>query len=378
VQQFCRFLSAKYFMNTKTIVIAAFVVLVLAAAGYFIWNTNNTVGTPSQTASSTVTTTTDTNTNPPVPATQAGKPGIQTGLMNVASDKGAVVTGYVAPNGAATSYWFEYGKTNSLGSRTISQPAGAEFVTLATPAYLSDLTPGTTYYYKLNAQNEFGKVEGVTYTLTTTDAPLPAGSAPTATTVAAANVSASSALLPGLVSPNNTPTTYWFEYGVTQSFGSVSAFGLAGAGAATLNVSTEVSSLTAKTKYYYRLVIQSQFGVVHGATQSFTTLAPVASVLPTVNTSSASNIATSSATLGGSINPHHVSSTYWFEYSTNAALSGTLQTITATQTLAGEATTQVSAQATGLLPNTKYYFRLSARTPLGTTQGNISSFTTKK
>jgi phosphodiesterase/alkaline phosphatase D-like protein len=191
--------------------------------------------------------------------------------MNVASDKGAVVTGYVAPNGSATIYWFEYGATAKLGLRTDSQPAGAAFVTLATPAYLSNLTPKTTYYYKLNAQNEFGTVEGVIYTLTTTAVPLPEGSAPTVTTLAAINVGVTGAVLSGSVNPNNTPTTYWFEYGTTQSFGSVSAFGLAGSGTASLNVSTAVSPLTAKTKYYYRLVTQSQYGVLHGATQSFTT-----------------------------------------------------------------------------------------------------------
>ncbi len=365
-------------MNTKNIVIAALIVLVLAGAGYFIWNSNNTASVPSPTASSTPVTTTDNSSTPPAPTATAGKPGIQTGLMNVASDKGAVVTGYVAPNGSATSYWFEYGTTANLGARTISQPAGAEFVTLATPAYLSNLIPNTKYYYKLNAQNEFGAVEGVTYTLTTTADPLPAGSAPTATTASAANVSASGAVLPGMVDPNNTPTTYWFEYGVTQSFGSVSSFGLAGNGTASLDVSTAVSSLSAKTKYYYRLVIQSQFGIVHGATQSFTTLGAPASNLPTVNTSSASNVSTSSAMLAGSVNPHNVSSTYWFEYSTNATLSGTLSTLPATQALPGEVATPVSVQASGLTPNTKYYFRLSARTPLGTTQGNISSFTTKK
>ncbi len=353
--------------------------LVLAAAGYFIWNNGTVSGTPSPTASSTViTTTTDTTSTPPVPATAAGKPGIQTGLLNVASDKGAVVTGYVAPNGSATTYWFEYGKTTSLGARTTSEPAGAEFVTLATPAYLSELTPSTTYYYKLNAKNEFGTVEGVTYTLTTTALPLPAGSAPTATTLAVVSISASGALLPGLVDPNNTPTTYWFEYGTTQSFGNVSAFGLAGTGAASLNVSTAISSLAVKTKYYYRLVTQSQFGIVHGATQSFTTLDAPVSGLPTVHTSSASNVATSSATFAGNVNPHHVSSTYWFEYGTSATLSGTVQTLPATQTLPGEVTTPVSLQAVGLTPNTKYYFRLVARTPVGTTQGNIATFTTKK
>ncbi len=364
-------------MNIKNILITAVLIILLAIAGYFIWN-NSMGGTASPTASSTVSVIIDPVADAPVPATTAGKPGIQTGLLNVASDKGAVVTGYVAPNGSATTYWFEYGATRDLGLRTTSQPAGAAFVTLATPAYIGDLAPNTTYFYKLNAQNEFGKVEGVMYDFTTTATPLSSGSAPTVTTLAAANVSTSGALLPGQVDPNNTPTTYWFEYGTTQSFGGVSAFGLAGTGSASLSVSTAISSLAAKTKYYYRLVIQSQYGTVTGATQSFVTLDAPVSGLPTVTTSAASNVATSSATFTGRINPHNVASTYWFEYSTSATLSGTVKTLSATQTLSGEATTPVSLQAVGLTPNTKYYFRLVARTPAGTTQGNISTFTTKK
>ena len=364
-------------MNTKNILIAVLLVLVLAAAGYFIWS-NNMVGVPSPTASSTVTVTTEPGT-PPVPATTASQPGIQTGLLNVASDKGAVVTGYVAPNGSATTYWFEYGATRDLGLRTASQPAGAEFVTLATPAYLKDLTPSTTYYYQLHAKNEFGEVKGVVYSLTTTNVPLSASTAPTATTLAAANVSVSGALLPGVIDPNNTPTTYWFEYGTSNSFGNVSAFGLAGAGNDSINVSTAISSLAPKTKYFYRVVIQSQYGIVHGATQSFMTLdTPVTSGLPTVTKPVASNITTSSATFSGSVNPHHVSSTYWFEYNTSATLSGTVQTVPATKTLSGELNTPVSVQATGLTPNTIYYFRIVARTPVGTTEGNIATFTTKK
>jgi hypothetical protein len=115
-------------MNTKNIVIAALLVLVLAAAGYFIWNNGLLSGTSSPTATSTVTVTTEPGATVPVPAAVAGKPGIQTGLLYVASDKGAVVTGYVAPNGSVTSFWFEYGATRNLGSRTDSQPAGAAFV----------------------------------------------------------------------------------------------------------------------------------------------------------------------------------------------------------------------------------------------------------
>ncbi len=265
-------------MKSKNIAVAVIIIVILAIAWYMYSNSTQSGVVPT-TATTTPTTTTNDNPAPtadasvvPEPAAVAGVPGIQTGLLNVPSNTGVVVTGYIAPNGSATNYWYEYGTTKSLGTSTAPQNAGSGFVTLATPAYLTNLAPNTTYYYRLSAQNASGAVQGVTYSFTTTKNAAPAGTAPSATTESATGIGELGAILAGHINPNGTQTTYWFEYGTSQNFGNVTAFGLAGNGTASIAVSVPVSSLKSHTKYYFRLVTQSQFGIVKGTSQSFTTL----------------------------------------------------------------------------------------------------------
>ena len=366
-------------MDTKNTVIILLLVVVLVGGGYWFWN-NNSAGTTGQPVATSTPTTSNTPvaTEPPTPAAQSGLPGILTGPLAVASNVTAVLTGYVAPNGSPTSYWYEYGPTNALGVRSIPQSAGSGFVTLATPSFLSGLSANTTYYYRMSAQNGFGVVQGATYTFTTSTNPPPTGSAPAASTNAATDIARTGATLSGHINPNNSQTTYWFDYGPTQSLGNVSAFGAAGNGTASLAVTIGVSPLDPQTKYYYRLNAQNQYGTVNGAIQSFTTLGPAASSLPTVSTSAATNIATSSAILNGRTNPHDTASTYWFEYNKSPTLSGVLDAVQATQTLANNVTTTVSVPAVSLTSNTKYYYRLVVRNPQGTAYGDIVSFTTKR
>lgn len=360
-------------MNSTNALVAAVIVLGLLFIGYMVWNSSSvgTTGEPIATSTPTGPTT------PPIPAESAGLPGIQTGALVVPSNTSAVVTGYVAPNGVITTYWFEYGPSNSLTKRTTPKSAGAGFVTLAIPAFIDGLTANTTYSYRLSAQNSFGSVQGATFTFTTTTNPPPSGSAPTANTNAATAVARTAAVLNGQVDPGSAQTTYWFEYGPTQSFGNATAFGSAGDGTDSVAVATPVASLNANTKYFYRLNAQNNYGTVSGAVQSFTTLGPAATGLPTVTTATATAVATSTATLNGRVNPHNAASSYWFEYGTSPLLITILGTASATQTLPGEATTNVSVGVAGLSNDTKYYYRLVARNPQGTVAGEITSFTTK-
>ncbi len=365
-------------MNARNAVISVVVVLVLLFVGYLFWSGGslNPAGS-SPTATSTSTGGTTAATAPPTPAQSAGLPGVQTGALAVPSDVSVVVTGYVAPNGAATTYWFDYGPANSLSNRSALTSAGAGFVTLATPAFLSGLTANTTYSYRLSAQNSFGSAQGDTLTFTTAANPPPAGKAPTVSTDAATNVVRTAAILNGHLNPENAQTTYWFEYGPTQSFGDVTTFGSAGSGRDSLTITMPVDSLNPQTTYYYRLNAQNNYGMTSGATQSFTTPGPAQSGLPTVSTTVATNVATSSATLNGRIDPHNAASSYWFEYGTSPLLTTILGTVSATQTLQAEATTNVSGNVTGLSTNTKYYYRLVVRNPVGLVLGDPISFTTK-
>src|SRR5665647_1541083 len=55
----------------------------------------------------------------PVTVTQSGA---------IPTDTTAVLTGQVTPNGALTNYWYEYGLTANLGSKSTTQMLGSGFM----------------------------------------------------------------------------------------------------------------------------------------------------------------------------------------------------------------------------------------------------------
>ncbi len=97
------------------------------------------------------------------------------------------------------------------------------------------------------------------------------------------NATCTSATFIGSVTPNGYPTTAWFEWGTTTSFGSVTASQVF-----TVNSNFEqiISGLTGGTTYYYRAMAQNSEGTATGATISYNTpLCVVATPQPTVSIS---------------------------------------------------------------------------------------------
>jgi hypothetical protein len=103
---------------------------------------------------------------------------------------------------------------------------------------------------------------------------------PAAVTGAPTEVTSTSALLNGTVTPNGAATSYGFVYGVTR-YSAHTAIGSAGAGSAPIAVSARVDGLTAATTYHIRLVAFSNEGLDIGADVVFATLAaPIAVPVP--------------------------------------------------------------------------------------------------
>jgi hypothetical protein len=78
--------------------------------------------------------------------------------------------GTVNPLGQQTTYYFEYGTTTAYGQRspgTHDDVAGNSREPQIAHGYLTGLTPGTTYHYRLVAENATGVTEGVDRTFTT-------------------------------------------------------------------------------------------------------------------------------------------------------------------------------------------------------------------
>jgi hypothetical protein len=108
-----------------------------------------------------------------------------------------------------------------------------------------------------------------TSTTTTTTTLLP--DPPIVTTGSATDISTSAATLEGQVNPNNGSTTYYFEYGLTTSYGSETDEIPDLTGNIAIDVSEDIENLDLNTTYHYRLVAYNSGGTSEGANRSFTT-----------------------------------------------------------------------------------------------------------
>lgn len=259
-----------YIVMDKNLIIGGLVVIVLLLGGYMLLSGGGLGGGIATTTPTTPGPTPSPSPTPP--GETASAPTVQTDSRATVSNSTAVVTGRVTPNGAPTTYWYEYGETTSLGERSSAQSIGSGFTPIASPAYITGLSANTTYYFRLSALNRIGTVNGATESFRTNTNPPPTGSAPAASTQAASDISSTTAQLNGRVDPNRSQTTYWFEWGEDTDFGRVTPLSSAGDGDAIVNVSATISDLSARTKYFFRINAQNQFGTVNGVTRNFTTL----------------------------------------------------------------------------------------------------------
>jgi Ca2+-binding RTX toxin-like protein len=94
-------------------------------------------------------------------------PGVSTGNVTVLSPSTARLTGTVDPNGLVTSYHFEYGVNNILGLSTPKVDIAAGVAPAQALADLLDLQPGSSYSYRLVAENSAGTITGPTQNFTT-------------------------------------------------------------------------------------------------------------------------------------------------------------------------------------------------------------------
>ena len=199
-----------------------------------------------------------------------------------------------------------------------------------------------------------------------------AASAPTAKTGSATQIKQNSALLNGTVNPNGASTTYYFQVGLTSSYGAATAPQPAGSGVKAKGVSQTVGSLVQGTTYHYRLVATNQFGTTLGGDHTFKTTGHAP---PGVLTGNAVRLATTSATLTGAVFPGNETTTWWFQWGTTAAYGQN----TAAQKFGPSTTAQLAVvPLQGLLaPGTIYHFRLAAsHTSAATSYGADQTFMT--
>jgi hypothetical protein len=193
-------------------------------------------------------------------------PAVTTGPATNVGQTTATLTGTVDPQGATTTYHFEYGTSTSYGLKTADQQVSGGQSDVH--ADLTGLTSDTTYHYRLVATNSDGTTNGADRTLHT-GAPL---GPPGATTGSARSITASGARLTASVDPNGRATTYHFEYGTTSSYGKRTAEASAGSGQSARSVSATIAGLQPNMRYHFRVVATNAAGVARGRDRTLTTL----------------------------------------------------------------------------------------------------------
>ncbi len=202
-----------------------------------------------------------------ITVTTPGAPVATTGAASGVGETEATLQGSVNPSGEATTYFFEYGTTESYGASTSEESAGEGSVAKSVSSAVGALAPGTTYHYRLVAKNPVEKVFGADRTFTTASPP----AAPSATTDAASAVGETAATLQGSVTPNGKPTTYLFEWGTTSAYGQTTTAVAVGEDQTVHPASATLSGLAAGTTYHYRIVAKNSLGVTPGADGTFAT-----------------------------------------------------------------------------------------------------------
>ncbi|MHC1698333.1 MAG: hypothetical protein AB9919_09815 [Geobacteraceae bacterium] len=294
-------------------------------------------------------------------------PSAMTGTATDITLSTATLNGVVNPHNDQAMWHFEYRKAGADWKKTENVGVGAENDWKIT-AKIWSLDADTTYSYKLMATNGAGTVSGQEKTFKT--APL---TLPTATTGLVKNVTKAAATVTGTINPNDTPTSYWFWYGTSTqyTYHTTGQIGLTGKNV--IPVSADLIGLAPDTTYYYRISANNVKGAVQGEDKTFRTAK--ISQAPVAATSQARNVTSSSATIGGTVNPNGLNTTYHFQYGTSLAYGSTAP---ATPPSAGSGTSPlpVSTALSGLKANTTYYYRLVAVNSGGTINGANMTFKT--
>jgi hypothetical protein len=182
------------------------------------------------------------------------KPSAVTSPASDLSSTSARLHGIVNPHGWPTWFYFEYGPTNSYGSKTAERDLGAGYYDIAVDDDLLYLTTNSDYHYRIVAHTQTETVVGADMTFRTLGIP-PTGIYEYAAFV----VGTDKAILRGYAT---TADSVRIEYGTTTQYGKSVAFG-GGTAASTM------TGLTPGSTYHWRIVAWNVWGSLAGGDSSF-------------------------------------------------------------------------------------------------------------
>jgi DNA-binding beta-propeller fold protein YncE len=292
-------------------------------------------------------------------------PDAKTNAASKVAKTTAILNGVVNGDGKVAKYRFQWGTSEGLGQETSTQSAGTAEEKVA--AELSALKAGTSYFFRLVAENENGQSFGAIREVKTRQAVEGLSTGPVT------NLKPTEATVTGTLNPKGIDTHYYFQWGKTVAYGSFSPQPPgtdAGSGKEAIEAKTSLTGLEPNSTYHYRLVGEDEFGQSAGEDAQFTTSGP-----PRISSEATTVEGHEAATLHARINPDKLETKYHFEYGETSAYGTEVPSGGATIP-AGEVAVAESALLTKLKIGTTYHFRVVATNAAGTTDQPDQTFTT--
>ncbi|MFA5204935.1 MAG: hypothetical protein WC708_11090, partial [Lentisphaeria bacterium] len=296
--------------------------------------------------------------NPPSVTTTAAA-GI---TATTAASGGKVTTTDEAPVTARGVCWSTSANPTTANSKTSNGTGTGSFTSA-----LTGLTPNTLYHIRAYAINSAGTAYGSDLTFTTAVA----ATAPTVSTMAASEITTTTAAVGGNVTADGgAPVT---ARGVcwSTSANPTTANSRISIGTGTGSFTSTLTGLTPNTLYHIRAYAINSAGTAYGGDLTFTTAS--AATAPTVSTTAASGITTTTAASGGNVTADGGAAVT----ARGVCWSTSANPTTAnSKTSNGTGTGSFASALTGLTPNALYHFRAYAINSVGTVYGSDLTFTT--
>jgi phosphodiesterase/alkaline phosphatase D-like protein len=261
---------------------------------------------------------------------------------NVATTS-ATLNGNLTAVGTAASdnVYFEWGLTTSYGHTTTGQ---AKTAVGTFSENLTGLTAKTTYHYRAMAVGDGSAAPGADITFMTSTV------GPTGTSDNATSIGTTSATLNGTLTSKGTAdnVAVSFEWGGTTSYGNTSTAQVKTAGG---TFSDNITGLTAKTTYHFRVKLVGDGPAVYGGDMTFTTGSLPDTTAPTITLVASSGITKAGATITWTTN----------EGATSQVQYGLTEDYGSSTTEVTTLATSHSVDLTGLKAGKTYHYRVVSK-----------------